>query len=453
MRPDGGSFNSEDFGPQFGDAVRKSNAFSVELTLTPEPAPNDDKVRAVCSYYLIERGDKLYYSGEGGTIELGALQPGVTSHVVVTYKPGELVYYLNGAKAFSTTRINGDLRGVRGAPMAVGNNLDNQPWRGAVEGIALYARCLSADEARAEADAYKQVRDHRPASARVEVEATLAAVSRVPKLAQIAPYRRAMMVNEYTIDKVVSGKLDAKKVRVSQWVILAQQTDDVAQLAIGEKVNLVLAPLAACKQLEGENSSDTLPEDFDAPQFFAISAHWALHSIPHWIGIASFVPPPVDPNIEHGKMAIDPGYDDAFGPEGHTGLPASYTPANGLSWKPLDADQTGLVSLFQMKVPIAGNGCGYAVAYIKSPTDRHALLHAGSVGGLKAWVNGKPATDGHFGRYPFVGYQDGPVELKAGWNELLVKSTQLYAFWGFSCEMLTPEGKCMTDLTTSTTPN
>ena len=42
-------------------------------------------------------------------------------------------------------------------------------------------------------------------------------------------------------------------------------------------------------------------------------------------------------------------------------------------------------------------------------------------------------------------FGDGAT-LKAGGNELLVKSTQLYGFWGFTCDLLTPEGKLMTDL-------
>jgi hypothetical protein len=103
--------------------------------------------------------------------------------------------------------------------------------------------------------------------------------------------------------------------------------------------------------------------------------------------------------------------------------------------------------LFQTLNPKSnGFGCGYAVVYVKSPTAGPAILRGGTVGGFKAWLNGKQMLAGHFGRYPFVANQDAAIELKSGWNTLLIKSTQLYGFWGFSCDLLTPDGKLMTDL-------
>ena len=94
-----------------------------------------------------------------------------------------------------------------------------------------------------------------------------------------------------------------------------------------------------------------------------------------------------------------------------------------------------------------GNGCGYALTYVKSPEAvRKVTLTTAAVGGLKAWINGKEIIDGHFGRYPFPGQRSAPIELNAGWNEICIKTTQLYAFWGFSCDLLSPDGREMRDL-------
>ena len=46
------------------------------------------------------------------------------------------------------------------------------------------------------------------------------------------------------------------------------------------------------------------------------------------------------------------------------------------------------VNLFDVQAA-SGNGCGYAVAYVKSPAARKAILNAGTIGGFKAWLNGK----------------------------------------------------------------
>ena len=148
-------------------------------------------------------------------------------------------------------------------------------------------------------------------------------------------------------------------------------------------------------------------------------------------------------------MDPDPRYTEVFGPETRTGLPTSYTPGPGQQWKMASPSAEGYVNLFDAFPPSGAHGCGYAVTYVKCPAPRKAVLHGGTVGGFKAWLNGKQVLAGHFGRYPFVSHQDAPIELQRGWNELLIKSTQLYAFWGFTCDLLTPEGKLMTDLTYS----
>jgi hypothetical protein len=448
LRPDGGSFMAVGFGPQFGDAVRKSNAFSLEMTVTPEPAGHD-RPRTLCSYCLSQRGDKLCYRGQP-ELELCTLAPGRTAHVLLSYAPGRLACYLDGRQVFVSDKVVTDLRGVRGDSLVIGNDLDGNAWLGTVEGIALFSRAFSPDEARAEADAYRRLRENRKPLPKIELTAALSAASRPPKLAQIAPYRQGLLVNEYAVRQVLAGKLEAKTIRVAHWVILNEQTLDIAQLPLGEPVRLRVAPLAACPQLSGENFTDTLPEDFELPLYYALSATWNRHAIPQWNTIGHFVPRPQDPNLEHGKVDPDPGYTQAFAPEGRTGLPASYAPAKDQEWKLAAPGETGYVNLFEVHPPHGGgSNCGYAVAYVRSPAARKAVLHAGTLGGFKAWLNGQPVLAGRFGRYPFLGHQDAAIELRAGWNELLLKSTQIYGFWGFTCDLLTPEGKLMTDLSYS----
>ncbi len=446
-----GHFSPKRLAAQFGDAVRKSNAYSIEMTVRPEPA-TDDRVRVLCSYNLAERGDKLFYRLDQRMIEICTLPPNKLSHLLLTYTPGHLVFYLNGAQVFTTDAVVGDLRGERGASLVIGNSLDNQPWLGTVEGIAIFDRVFSPNEVRAEAEAYQKVRESRKPLATVGLDATLTFSSRTPKLAQIAPYKQALIVNEYKVNRCVTGHFDAKKIRVAHWAILGEQTLDVAEIPVGEPVHLVAAPFASCPQLEGEHVTDTLPEDFDAPLYYAVSARWDHHVIGQWSCIGNFVPPPQDPNIEHGKADSDPALGQAFAPESLTRLPGSYAPAASQQWMTLNPDAAGYVSLFQTLNPKSGGyGCGYGVVYIKCPTSRPAILHAGTVGGCKAWLNGKQVLEGHFGRYPFVGTQDVRIDLSAGWNTLLIKSTQLYAFWGFTCDLLTPDGKLMTDLSYNAT--
>ena len=455
LRTIGGSFMARNFGTQFGGAVQKSNAFSIEMTVTPLPA-SDTRERALCSNYnILMRGDKLIY--REGNVEMCALPPNKPTHVVVTYTPGQLICYLNGTQVSSSNRVTTDLRGQRGYALLVGNDLDNRPWYGTVEGIALFGRVLSPEEARAEADAYRAICRDRKLLAPVELDATLTAASRPPKLAEITPYRQALVVNEYAVNHVISGTLAAKTIRVAHWVILNEQTLDVTQLPLNAPVHLTVAPFDANPQLAGENMTDTLPES-DAPLYYAVTATWDHHAAPCWSAVTGFQPKPQDINIEHGKWDPDPGMNEVYPPETQAapficygdGLPDSF---KGGHWQLVTPADDGYVNLFQL-TDKSGANIGYAVAYVSSPVARQAILRVGAVGACKVWVNGKQALAGRIGRYPFLGYREEPITLAAGWNQILIKTTQLYAFWGFSCDLLNTDGKLLSDLHYSATkPN
>ena len=62
-------------------------------------------------------------------------------------------------------------------------------------------REFSEDEAKANAEAYAVCARPASRSERIEVEARLVAASKTPTLAKIQPYRSALAVNEYAIDK------------------------------------------------------------------------------------------------------------------------------------------------------------------------------------------------------------------------------------------------------------
>ena len=90
--------------------------------------------------------------------------------------------------------------------------------------------------------------------------------------------------------------------------------------------------------------------------------------------------------------------------------------------------------------------CAYAVIYVKSPDARKALVSAGSDDGGKTWLNGKLILSVPGSRSAAPGQDRVAVELKAGWNEVVLKVPQSHGGWGFYFDLLTPEGRPMTDL-------
>ena len=79
----------------------------------------------------------------------------------------------------------------------------------------------------------------------------------------MAPYRHALIVNEYSVDKVLNGTYAGKTIRVAQWGMLDLKPTPLAAQEPGASVKLVLETFADHDELVPELISDTLKEDFD----------------------------------------------------------------------------------------------------------------------------------------------------------------------------------------------
>ena len=98
---------------------------------------------------------------------------------------------------------------------------------------------------------------------RIEVQATLIAKSKIPEPREMTPYRNALIVNEYNVEKVLKGTYAGKTIRVAQWGMLDLKPTPLAAQAPGTSVKLVLETFADHDELVPELISDTLKEDFD----------------------------------------------------------------------------------------------------------------------------------------------------------------------------------------------
>ena len=79
----------------------------------------------------------------------------------------------------------------------------------------------------------------------------------------MAPYRNALVVNEYSVDKVLKGVYAGKTIRVAQWGMLDLKPTPLAAQEPGTSVKLVLETFADHDELVPELISDTLKENFD----------------------------------------------------------------------------------------------------------------------------------------------------------------------------------------------
>jgi hypothetical protein len=131
-------------------------------------------------------------------------------------------------------------------------------WDGNVEGVALYSRFMEAEEAAANALAYRELIAEREPVEQIEVRVKLVARSHVPELKEIVPYRSALAMFEYEVLEVLAGELGDERIRVAHWAILNGGRQSTVKHEVGEEDRLLLEPFDRNPQVENTYQSDTL---------------------------------------------------------------------------------------------------------------------------------------------------------------------------------------------------
>jgi hypothetical protein len=136
-------------------------------------------------------------------------------------------------------------------------------WRGKFEYLAMYNRFIDEPEAAKNAAAVAATLAQRKTLPQIELQAKLVAKSQIPAPAEMLPYRNALVVNEYQVEKVLNGTYAPKTIRVAQWGVSDLKPTPLAALKPGASVKLVLETFADHGELASELISDTLEENFE----------------------------------------------------------------------------------------------------------------------------------------------------------------------------------------------
>lgn len=266
---------------------RKKHAFTIEALIRsvgPEPGKNSpifsyQTTKGQTNVMLGQKGSQLIIKLNGQVdpeykhagYVLTRIEQGKDIHLAVTYQKGQLICYVNG-KRVHRLKISGDrlsswLPGeiFVGKPDASGNK-----WRGNIEGVAFFSRALATDEIKEDADIYlSRVKKRKPVS-RLKIEALLDETSPTPRLQDILPYRRALVVYSYTVKKIFQGNLKARQILVAQWAILDGRAI-INTPPLGSSHMLLLEKFGAHPELEGERLIMET-ELLDAPLFYALDS-------------------------------------------------------------------------------------------------------------------------------------------------------------------------------------
>lgn len=285
---DGGAYIVEGANEAILEACRASNELTVEAWIRPLVASQGGPARIVSfstdggqrDFTLGQDGEQLVFrlrtpkTGGNGVepqTTIGALPADRDTHAVVTYRPGRLVAYLNGRKVVETDQVQGDFSNWTAQQLLLGDEYrDPRDWHGRIEHVAIYSRALDSAAVRR---SYEQVRSDvgsRPALDPWHVKARLVALSDMPTLEQIAPYREALVVAEYErIDGKPGGNARPRRFRVAHWAILDGQSQSIVKAKPGDQRELDLQLFDANPQLQSVYLADTLDLDLDLPLCYA----------------------------------------------------------------------------------------------------------------------------------------------------------------------------------------
>ena len=106
----------------------------------------------------------------------------------------------------------------------------------------------------------------------IQLKVKLLAKSKIPTLADIAPYREALVFYEYSVRKRIEGKFKRNQtLRVAHWAIYDNQPQAIENAKVGSSHTLHLYPYQQFNELKSLYTSDTLPLDLDIPLYHDVS--------------------------------------------------------------------------------------------------------------------------------------------------------------------------------------
>lgn len=250
----GGWGETGETGKKVGAALARTGRATVEFSLIPEPNQRGRIVSLTAGEkpgaIIQQQGENLLIHTAGGVPVSwpGILVAGKPLHLVVTNTGDSLELFANGKSLgkkagkidFSETIIDslnfGDPAGG---------------WRGTLAGIAIYDQVLEPPEIAANSRMAEERNRESGQSERLVIEGKLAEKTEIPEPDAIGAYRRALVVNTYFIDKVVSGEYRQDTVLVAEWAILDRTIVKKYDTPV-QPEQLVLEKFGDHPELEGE---------------------------------------------------------------------------------------------------------------------------------------------------------------------------------------------------------
>ncbi|MCF6287197.1 MAG: LamG domain-containing protein, partial [Candidatus Hydrogenedentes bacterium] len=275
-----GGFFAEQIGAFLSASLQDGEGFTATMWLTPETRLEDGAVMTL-GHEVPSKNGWLRIEQHGSFLRIGIatksgpfdllaadVKAAITTSITVSCNRTHAVIFRDGVEV-ARKALPAALVRPEGLTLRLGSSSpDVVGWKGAVEGICLYGRALSATEVRTLHDSTAQRRSQREHVPSLHVRAVLRGKSTVPTPEELAPYTQGLTVFLYEVVKVLSGDYDGSQLHVAHWTVLDERALAFASVLEGSMHELRLEPYDGNPQLAAENLSDDIVEDFTIPYFY-----------------------------------------------------------------------------------------------------------------------------------------------------------------------------------------
>lgn len=267
---DGGGFVAEGVTEWLGQSIAGSGACSVVLWVQPGAPARPGTILRLgddTGISISQHGATLRASGLGAAVEAELSEGGGPFALALTLSDVGLAFYVNGEKRAEASRDTTVTLGET-PPLTLGKPEGGAGWTGTAEGLAIYARALAPAEIASLAAARAEIVRARKPVTQLQVRARLAGKSTVMEPRDLAPYTQGLCVFRYEVLEVLGGDYGESYIHVAHWMVLDQTLLPFSGAEIGSEHALTLELLEDNPQLDAENLSDDIVDDFSLPYYF-----------------------------------------------------------------------------------------------------------------------------------------------------------------------------------------
>lgn len=220
--------------------------FSIEATLH-DPGDHTLLLQLPEQWQLGQNDGHWWMESAGERISLGHDPLEEMLHIVVAVTSDTATLYVNGT-AHPPVSLTHPLPAPSADRMYWGGAPDH-PGAGRLSHLAIYDRVLLPAEIEAHHGWLRHYFSDQPSPPVIHVRARLVGQSTRPTPEDIAPYRRALLFNEY---EIMEGERQGERFLAAHWAILDAQVLPDAERKLHEEYELALVLFEQRPELEGE---------------------------------------------------------------------------------------------------------------------------------------------------------------------------------------------------------